>query len=167
MSPARTLILLRHAKSAWPEGVADLQRPLAPRGRRDAPAVGRWLRQHAPAIDLVLCSPALRARQTWELVAAELVAAELDHEPGVQYDDRLHAGSAATLLTVTREAAAQVATVLLVGHNPSLEYLLELLTGTAHRLRTSAIAVLTTPAGWAEAEPGAWSLDALATPRGE
>ncbi|MGH3904019.1 MAG: SixA phosphatase family protein [Pseudonocardiaceae bacterium] len=155
----RTLILLRHAKSAWPQDVADLQRPLAGRGRRDAPAVGRWLRQQAPTIDLVICSPAVRARQTWELAAAQL-----DVAPPVRYDERLYGAS--VFLTVTRELPAHASAVLLVGHNPSLEDFLELLTGATEVLKTSAIAVMTTPGTWEEANPGSWTLEALATPRG-
>jgi phosphohistidine phosphatase len=70
----RTLILLRHAKSAWPADTADAARPLAARGLRDAPAVGRWLQANAPEIDQVVCSPADRAAQTWDLAAVELDA---------------------------------------------------------------------------------------------
>ncbi|MGH3910295.1 MAG: SixA phosphatase family protein [Pseudonocardiaceae bacterium] len=163
----RTLILLRHAKSAWPQDIADLQRPLAGRGRRDAPAVGRWLRQQAPTIDLAVCSPAVRARQTWELAAAQL-----DDEPPVRYDERLYGASlydtSATevFLAVTRELPAHASAVLLIGHNPSLEDFLELLTGATEVLKTSAIAVMTTPGTWEEASPGSWTLEALAMPRG-
>lgn len=157
----RTLILLRHAKSAWPQDIADLQRPLAGRGRRDAPAVGRWLRRQAPTIDLAICSPAVRARQTWELAAAQL-----DEELPVRYDERLYGTSAEVFLAVIRELPAQASAVLLVGHNPSLEDFLELLTGATEVLKTSAIAVMTTPGIWEEASPGSWTLEALATPRG-
>ncbi|MGH4016032.1 MAG: SixA phosphatase family protein [Pseudonocardiaceae bacterium] len=159
--PPRTLILLRHAKSAWPEGIPDFQRPLAGRGRRDAPAVGRWLRQQAPVIDLVVCSPAVRARQTWDLVAAQL-----DEEPPTRHDERLYGSCAEVFLTVTQELPPEASTVLLVGHNPSLEHFLELLTDTSHQLKTATIAVVTTPVGWAAAHPGSWSLAALTTPRG-
>jgi phosphohistidine phosphatase SixA len=69
----RRLVLLRHAKSDWPD-VADQDRPLAKRGRRDAPAVGRWLGQSGYAPDAVICSTALRARETWELASAGLRA---------------------------------------------------------------------------------------------
>ncbi|WP_431044796.1 SixA phosphatase family protein [Streptomyces sp. P1-3] len=68
----RWLVLLRHAKSAWPDGVDDQERPLAPRGRRDAPAAGRWLRDVGRVPDLAICSPARRTRETWELAAREL-----------------------------------------------------------------------------------------------
>lgn len=158
----RTLILLRHAKSAWPPEVPDHSRPLAPRGRRDAAAVGRWLRQHAPPIDLVVCSPAVRARQTWQLLSAQL-----DEEPPVHYDERLYGTAAEVFRTVTRELPAQSSTVLLVAHNPSLEDFVELLTGDRVVLKTSAVAVLSTSQPWASAEPGRWDRAALATPRGD
>ncbi|MDQ0711860.1 phosphohistidine phosphatase SixA [Streptomyces luteogriseus] len=69
--PLRHLIVLRHAKSAWPLDVVDHERPLAPRGRRDAPAAGRALADADLLPDLALCSTALRARRTWDLAAAE------------------------------------------------------------------------------------------------
>ena len=62
----RTLVLMRHAKSDYPAGVPDHERPLAPRGTREAGLAGDWLREHAPAIDAVLCSSAVRTRQTLE-----------------------------------------------------------------------------------------------------
>ncbi len=157
----RTLILLRHAKSAWPEETPDATRPLAGRGRRDAPAVGRWLRGQIPKIDLVLCSPAARAVQTWDLAAAQL-----DAVPRVRHDERLYGASAEQLLTVTQELPSKASTVVLVGHNPSLEDFLALLTGADELLKTSAIAVMTTPATWAKAKDRSWTLEMLATPRG-
>src|SRR5690349_19664904 len=76
MDHTRRLVLLRHAKSEWPEGVPDHKRPLTARGRRDATAAGRWLRAHLDdlghGLDAVACSPAQRTRETWALVAAEL-----------------------------------------------------------------------------------------------
>ncbi|HEU0128072.1 MAG TPA: histidine phosphatase family protein, partial [Pseudonocardiaceae bacterium] len=112
----RTLILLRHAKSAWPEGIPDVQRPLSGRGRRDAPAVGRWLQEKFAKIDLVLCSPAVRATQTWDLASAQL-----DAIPQVNRDDRLYGASAGELLRITQELPPKASTVVLVGHNPGLE----------------------------------------------
>ncbi|MGH3754127.1 MAG: SixA phosphatase family protein [Pseudonocardiaceae bacterium] len=157
----RTLILLRHAKSAWPEEIPDATRPLAGRGRRDAPAVGRWLRGQISKIDLVLCSPAVRAVQTWDLAAAQL-----DAVPQVRHDERLYGASGEQLLTVTQELPSQASTVVLVGHNPSLENLLALLTGADELLKTSAIAIVTTPATWAEVKNQSWTLEMLAAPRG-
>jgi phosphohistidine phosphatase len=161
MTMIRTLILLRHAKSAWPPETPDALRPLAERGRRDAPAIGRWLRAHIDTIDLVLCSPAVRAAQTWELAAAQLATT-----PSIRDDERIYAASAAGLVAVVHELPNQASTAALVGHNPGLEDLLALLTGAEELLKTSAIAVITTPAGWTSARPGSWTLDMLATPRG-
>lgn len=158
----RTLILLRHAKSAWPQETPDAARPLAARGRRDAPAVGRWLRDQAPRIDLVMCSPAVRAVQTWDLAAAQL-----DATPRVRHDERLYGASAEDLLTATQELPRTASTVVLVGHNPSLENFLTLLTSAAKRLKTAAIAVLTTPVSWEQARTGPWTLDTLVTVKGE
>ena len=157
----RTLILLRHAKSAWPAGTADTRRPLAARGRRDALAVGRWLRAHIPAIDQVVHSPALRAVQTWDLAAAQLATA-----PAACSDERLYGASAACLLAVIQEFAPEISTALLVGHNPGLEDFLTLLTGATESLKTSSLAVITLPGGWADAAPGAGRLENLTTPRG-
>ncbi|MDQ3761876.1 MAG: histidine phosphatase family protein [Actinomycetota bacterium] len=157
----RTLILLRHAKSAWPQETSDATRPLAERGRRDAPAVGRWLREQAPRIDLVVCSCAIRAVQTWDLAAAQL-----DAIPPVRHEERLYGASAENLLQVTQELPHKASTAVLVGHNPGLEDFLTLLTGAAEPLKTSAIAVLTTRSTWAAAGPGSWTVQALATPRG-
>jgi phosphohistidine phosphatase len=157
-----TLILFRHAKSAWPEGIPDVQRPLSGRGRRDAPAAGRWLRGKAPKIDLVLCSPAVRAVQTWNLASAQL-----DVMPQLSHDDRLYGASAGELLRITQELPHQASTVVLVGHNPGLEDFLELLTGTAEVLKTSAIAVMATQVTWAQAADRSCTLEAFAIPRGE
>jgi phosphohistidine phosphatase len=157
----RTLILLRHAKSAWPPDTPDAARPLAGRGRRDAPVVGRWLRQQVPTIDLVVCSPAVRAVQTWELAAAQLAA-----RPQVHHDEWLYGGSAGDLLMLTQELPHKVSTVVLVGHNPGLEDFLTLLTDATEPLRTSTIAVVTTPARWDQSGPGSWTLEALSIPRG-
>jgi phosphohistidine phosphatase len=151
----RTLVLLRHAKSAWPEGVDDRARPLAGRGRRDAPAAGRWLREHVGGVDLVVCSPALRTRQTWQLVAAELGGT-----PEFRVDDRIYGAPVADLVDVVRELPPSAGTVLLVGHNPGLSELVAALGATAVELKTSSVAVLR------EDGDGLWSLVAFTTPRG-
>ncbi|MFF9063932.1 SixA phosphatase family protein [Streptomyces sp. NPDC014891] len=113
---------MRHAKSAWPEGVADRDRPLGPRGLRDAPAAGRFLAESAGRPDLVLCSPARRARGTWELAAAAL-----DGPVPTRLDPRVYGADAAELLDVLHGVPDEVGTLLLVGHNPGLEELVPLL----------------------------------------
>ncbi|WNM33521.1 histidine phosphatase family protein [Streptomyces sp. Li-HN-5-11] len=169
--PLRRLVVLRHAKSAWPEAVADHERPLAARGRRDAPAAGRALAEADCLPDLALCSTALRARQTWELASAQWGT-----PPPVRYDPRLYAAGVPALLAAVREAPPEVGTLLLLGHNPGLEELvLELaregLDDALDRLRekfpTSAIAVLAwRGTGWRALAPGTALLTELIVPRG-
>ena len=147
----RTLVLLRHAKSDWSGDEPDLDRPLAERGRRQAPDAGRWLADDAAIIDVAVVSPAVRARSTWELVAAQL-----DIPPRVRIDDRVYAASGDELLAVVRELPDQTGTVAIVGHNPGLEELATLLTGEPVRLPTSALAVVMISGPWSTAnhQPG-------------
>jgi phosphohistidine phosphatase len=141
--PDRVLILLRHAKSDWSGHEADPDRPLAARGRRQAPLAGSWLATAGPGVELALVSPATRARSTWDLVSAEL-----DDPPPTRIDDRLYAASARELLEVVRDLPDDVATVLLVAHNPGLEDLAQLLTGQPVPMPTSALAVIALPGSW-------------------
>ncbi|MFJ1705485.1 SixA phosphatase family protein [Kitasatospora sp. NPDC088346] len=166
--PAR-LIVLRHAKAAWPD-VPDHERPLAPRGRADAPAAGRWLRDCGRAPDLVICSPARRTRETWELAAAELGG-----DPEVVYDPRAYRGEAEDLLDLLRKVPESRRTVLLVGHRPAVRDLVLLVAvertdEPSSRVRekypTSAAAVLALPGTWAQLGPGGALLTAFAVPRG-
>jgi phosphohistidine phosphatase len=142
----RTLILLRHAKSDWSGDEADIDRPLARRGRRQAPDAGRWLAANIAGIDLAVVSPANRARSTWDLVAAELGG-----RPPTRIDDRVYAASDDELLAVVRELPDEVETVVLVGHNPGIEDLASRLTGEWASMPTSALAVITVPGPWSSA----------------
>ncbi|WP_225839120.1 histidine phosphatase family protein [Streptomyces sp. NK08204] len=170
--PLRRLVVLRHAKSAWPEGVEDHRRPLAPRGLRDAPAAGRALAEADCLPDLALCSTAVRARRTWELSSAQWGT-----PPQVRYDRRLYGATAHEVLEVVRETPAEVETLLVIGHNPGLEDLVLQLAGdglddTLDRVRvkfpTSAIAVLAwRGTGWPALAPGVALLTSFTVPRGE
>jgi phosphohistidine phosphatase len=142
----RTLILLRHAKSDWSGDEADIARPLARRGRRQAPDAGRWLATNIESIDLAVVSPAVRARSTWDLVSAELAV-----PPRIRIDDRVYAASDDELLTVVRELPNNVETVVLVGHNPGIEDLAARLTGEWPAMPTSALAVITVSGSWSSA----------------
>jgi phosphohistidine phosphatase len=156
--PTRRLILLRHAKSDWPD-VPDHDRPLAKRGRKDAPVVGRWLHDHGYLPDVVVCSTARRTRQTWELVAPEL-----DGSPSVHFEPRAYAASAQTLLYLARELPDRCRAALLIGHNPGIEDLANSLAtppgeGAAPRspgLRfpTAGVAVFEFTSDWASLAPG-------------
>ena len=154
-----TLILLRHGKSDWSGGEPDHLRPLAPRGRRQVPVSGRWLAGNVGVIDLAVVSPAARTRETWRLAAAELAV-----PPPVREDDRVYAGSAATLLDIVRELPAELATVVLVGHNPGLEDLVARLTGRGVPMPTSALAVIELGSSWSAAAEGAGELRAQGRP---
>ena len=138
-----TLIVLRHGKSDWSGDEPDHLRPLAPRGRRQVPEAGRWLADNARDIDLAVVSPAERARETWRLASAELSV-----PPRLQVDDRVYAGSAGSLVDVLRELPDDVATVVLVGHNPGVEDLVATLIGRWVPMPTSALAVLDLPGPW-------------------
>jgi len=156
----RRLIVMRHAKSEWPDGVPDHERRLAGRGRREAALAGRWLRQHAPDVGLVVCSSAARARRTWKQVGAQL-----DTAPELRVEQRLYAASNRQLVGVVRELPAAARTVLMIGHNPGLEDLVAHLTGVSCPLKTSSIAVLSSRSGWADAGFRWARLDRAVTPR--
>ncbi|HEX6233277.1 MAG TPA: histidine phosphatase family protein [Jiangellaceae bacterium] len=161
---AKTLVVLRHAKSAWPDGVADHDRPLSERGRRDAPAVGRWLREQGIGVELALVSSARRARETFELAAAEL-----DPAPKPLITDSVYGASTGDLLDTVRELPASVRVALLVGHNPSIGNLATILDDRARgalEFKTSAIAIYDVGPTWPEVNPGAARLLTSAIPRG-
>ncbi|MFI5677620.1 SixA phosphatase family protein [Streptomyces cellulosae] len=170
--PLRHLVVLRHAKSAWPDGVADHERPLAPRGRRDAPAAGRALAEADLLPDLAVCSTALRARQTWELASGQWGTA-----PPVRFAGQVYAADVPELRDVVQAVPAGVDTLLLVGHNPGLEELVLDLAGDGLdnaleevRLKfpTSAIAVLAwRGTDWRDLTPGTALLTGVTVPRGK
>ncbi|HEY2126513.1 MAG TPA: histidine phosphatase family protein [Streptosporangiaceae bacterium] len=162
----RTLLVLRHSKSAWPEGTADMDRPLSARGQRDAAAVGRWLRGEGLAPDLVACSTAERTRQTWDLVSDQL--GWVGDEPGMlHYDPRLYDASPGDLLTVIQETPDEVAILALVGHNPGAAELVLALAGQRElSFPTSALAVIGFGGGWAGVAPGSGMLETVWTPKG-
>jgi len=162
----RRLVLLRHAKSDWPGDVADHDRPLAKRGRRDAPVVGEWLGTAGYVPDAVVCSTAVRARQTWDLVAAQLPAGAA---PAVRYEPRVYEASVLGLLMLVREFDPAWRTVALVGHNPGLaEFTVGLADPDTAQLPlgfpTAAVAVLGLRSSWAEVEPGENQLLAFTVP---
>jgi phosphohistidine phosphatase len=120
----KRLILLRHAKSSWSEqGLPDFERPLSGRGERDAPRMGARLRERGIHPDLVLSSPALRARRT-----ASLVARALDYaDDAIELDATLYLAAPAEILAVVAKKPDAVHCLLVVGHNPGLTELTNLL----------------------------------------
>jgi phosphohistidine phosphatase len=141
-----TLILLRHSKSEWSGDEADIDRPLAKRGRRQAREAGHWLSGQVDHIDLAVVSTAERARTTWDLVAAEL-----GERPATRHDADAYAASVSELLDIIRRLGEELDTVVLVGHNPGLEGLAETLVGDWVALPTSALAVIELDGSWRSA----------------
>lgn len=134
----KSLLLLRHAKSSWKDvSLSDFDRPLNDRGRKAAQLIGKELAKHKPPIDLIVSSPAVRARQTVERV---MRAGMLT--PEVRFDQRIYEASAVRLLEVASQFDDEKKCVLLVGHNPGLEDLLALLTGNIQHMPTCGLAVL-------------------------
>ena len=173
MENERTLILLRHAKSDWPDGVPDHDRPLAKRGRREAPLAGQWLRAHGYQPDVVICSTARRTRQTWELASGKLGASGA----AVTFEPRAYAASAHSLLYLARELPPAASTALLIAHNPGISELAGILAdagddtggkpGTTRHLTgfpTTGLGVLTFAGEWADLAPGAARLTAFVIP---
>jgi phosphohistidine phosphatase len=132
----KRLLLLRHAKSSWDNpALADFDRPLNERGMKTAPLIGRFMRDRKVRPDLILSSPAERARETAALVTR---AAGLDAP--LRYDERIYEATSSRLLEVVSQLEETADEVLLVGHNPGMEELLERLTGESRRMPTAALA---------------------------
>ena len=153
----RHLLVLRHAKSEWgPHGLPDHERPLAARGTRAAPQIAAWIDEQGYRPDLVLCSTAVRTRQTLELLgsAVEESTVEIEHD--------LYLAGWPQLLDRLRQLGTRFERVLLVGHNPGLQQLVCALArqgSTRERAErkfpTAALAVLALPcASWNELSPG-------------
>jgi phosphohistidine phosphatase len=166
----KILYLLRHAKSSWDApGLDDHDRPLAPRGMKGARVVASEISRRRISVDLVLCSSATRARQTLEAVAPAL-AGPLD----IRIGSDLYAADAGDLLGRLRGVGEETPTVLVIGHNPGLEELAELLTGDGEpqaleqlgrKFPTGALATLTTARSWRDLGPGTAYLESLFLPR--
>jgi phosphohistidine phosphatase len=167
----RRLMLLRHAKSDWSVGgQSDAERALAPRGRAVAPVVGRYMAQHGLRPDLALVSPARRTRETWDLVGPAF-----DAPPPAKFDKRLYEARAAAILAVIQQAPDEAHTLLLVGHNPGMQELANLLAAAgdrdarqalAEKFPTAALAVIDLPVDrWKDVRAQAGRLDRFVTPR--
>lgn len=112
----RTLLLLRHAKASVGDGrMRDHDRPLAPRGQRDAPKIGAYMGKHRLIPDRALVSPAKRTRETWDLVQPALGA-----RLSASFEERLYDASPQTVIDVLQETGTDHPTLLVIAHNPSL-----------------------------------------------
>jgi phosphohistidine phosphatase len=165
----KQLLIMRHAKAqADSEDGSDRSRPLAPRGERNAAAMGRCLHRADLDPQLILSSPALRARQT-----AQLVAEQTGHPGEVELHESIYEASADALMSVLRAVPEPAARVLLVGHNPSLERLVWSLCRASHsvpwaglRLPTGTVVLVELGLDlWPRLEPGAGRIEWSLTPR--
>ncbi|WP_448721276.1 SixA phosphatase family protein [Microbacterium natoriense] len=156
----KTLLLARHAKSDWGVlGLADHDRPLNARGRRDAPAMARRLVDEGVRVDVIVSSTAVRARSTAEEYAAAS-GAEIIEEPS------LYAASARAILAIAAALPDDADVAMLVGHNPGMTDAVEELTGAFEELPTGAVAECAVDIGsWAELIEGAGRLLRVRAPR--
>lgn len=143
----KTLLLMRHAKSSWKDSkLPDRERPLNKRGRRDAPIMGQILVDRGLVPQRIISSSALRARQT-----AEVVAETAEFQGDVTYLDSLYMAEVEVYISELRELPDDVDLAMVIGHNPSLEVLLQILSGKIESLPTAVIAHLELPIeSWAE-----------------
>jgi phosphohistidine phosphatase len=167
----KRIVLLRHAKSSWEQrATADFDRPLAPRGKKAAKRLGSYLRHIGLRPDLVLCSGATRARDTWKRIAKRL-----DDPPEAVFEDTLYMAGTEALLARLRKLDDAVQTVMLIGHNPDLETLATTLASQGQgdalaRLRakypTGGFAVIRIAREhWAKLAPGDGYLESFIAPR--
>jgi phosphohistidine phosphatase len=166
----RTLVLFRHAKAVPPEDTPDIERPLAPRGRADAGAAGRWLAERGIVADLVLCSPSERTRETWQYAAsAGAVAGD------VWFDRRIYNAYPEALLEVLRDVPSEARTVILVGHAPGVPWLADELAAPGdsdarvaitQKYPTSGLAVLNHSTRWLDLGTNDAELVEYVVPRG-
>ncbi|MEH3061817.1 SixA phosphatase family protein [Methylobacterium sp. NPDC080182] len=165
----RRLILLRHAKSDRPPGVADHERPLNARGTRAAPAVGAHLAREGLCPDLALVSTAARTRETWAAMEAALGS------PETRWHSEIYEAPADRILGVIRQAPDAAATLIVVGHNPGLGDLAAILAGSGPRAARDRLALEFPTAAfvvidfdgdrWAEIAPDRGHLDRYVRPR--
>lgn len=143
----KSLLLLRHAKSSWNHpGLPDHDRPLSGRGKRDAPRMGRLLREQGILPNLIVSSTAKRARKT-----ANEVARQSGYSGEILLDDQFYHANVGQWMATVKNLADSYNRVMLVGHNPGLEELLAELTNTWHPLPTAALAhVRLTIEQWAQ-----------------
>jgi len=156
----KTLYLLRHAKSSWKDdSLRDFDRPLKGRGRDAAEQMGQVLAEEKVKSPLVISSPAVRARETIEIV---LRSSGLGVKPS--FDERIYEADVRTLLEVVSSIPGKAQTAILVGHNPGFENLMAYLTGDDRHMPTCALARIALKS-WSEASEGSGKLESFVTPK--
>lgn len=134
----KTIFVLRHAKSSWNNSsLSDFERPLNERGKEAAPFIGEFMKKNDFTPDLIISSPAERAKQT-----AEFVKKAADFQSEIRFNEKIYEASPLRLLEVISQADADAEKLLLVGHNPGFENLVRILSGENVRMPTAALAVI-------------------------
>lgn len=134
----KKLLILRHAKSSWEDAsLRDFDRPLNERGLRDAPFMGKILGERGITPDLIVSSPAARAKST-----AELVKKAADWSAPLRFDERIYEASPETLISIIAGIGDDVSTCVLAGHNPGMEGIIKLLTGNSAEMPTASVAII-------------------------
>ncbi|MDQ0797135.1 histidine phosphatase family protein [Streptomyces sp. B1I3] len=164
----RRIVLLRHAKAEWSQQ-SDHERPLAERGRKDAPVAGRKLADSGTVFDLALCSTAVRTRETWKLAVHEFA-----QRPKTVYEERLYEASLGELIALFDETSDEVRNLLVIGHNPGMHGVADALSGrgegdtlarmTKDGFPTAAYAVVEFSGSWKNLEHGVGTLVEYWTP---
>ncbi|MCD9186055.1 MAG: histidine phosphatase family protein [Pyrinomonadaceae bacterium] len=158
----KKLYILRHAKSSWDNPVlADFERPLNERGIKTADFMGKFISENDLLPDLILSSPATRARETANIIKK---TAELQAE--IKFEENIYESSPQMLLKILSEIKENFQTVMLVGHNPGLEGLIKTLTGELQSMPTAGLAVIEVNAEkWKEIKPESGILQNLVRPK--
>ncbi|MGI8788616.1 MAG: SixA phosphatase family protein [Pyrinomonadaceae bacterium] len=158
----KTLYILRHAKSSWDDAIlSDFERPLNERGLEAAPLMGEMMKKNNFQPDIIISSPATRAKQTASLIkdAAQIVGE-------IKFDERIYEASPRSLVEVVSEIDDRNETALIVGHNPGLESLIKILTGKLEPMPTAALAVVDLNIErWSEINSSTGSLRILIRPK--
>ncbi len=164
---SRQLLVLRHGKSDWRIDASDLGRPLKSRGKRDAQRIGSWLQQQDLIPDFIISSPAERAKNTAEKLA-KAMGLTTQH---IHYDARIYEAGLTDLKSALSDCPESAKRVLLIGHNPSLENLIENLhEGVLQKaddgklLPTATLAILTMPDHWSMLNEGCATVESIIRP---
>ena len=158
----KTLYILRHAKSSWNDtSLTDYERPLNERGLRTAPFMGKLMEERGLVPDVIVSSPAIRARQT-----AELVCEASGFEPEISFNELIYEANVGTLVAVVSELNDENGSLLLVGHNPGAESLIYYLTGEIAPMPTAALGVIELDIEtWTEIDGGCGKLKQVIRPK--
>ena len=158
----QTLYLLRHAKSSWKDAsLRDFERPLKGRGRDAAQQIAKRLADEKPHPQIVVCSPAVRTRET-----ADIVLKNSNLKTDVTFDERIYEASLRDLLQVVGDIPSDKQVAMMIGHNPGFEELVAFLSGEHRHMPTCALAKIRLDvASWKDVKAGAGTLERFITPK--